>query len=89
MPESESLSLWLDDDYRATHRTNADIEIRSTLHRCLHSNYMLSYYPESRRGPENNNSVVSLSNMIHGHDYCPHRLCWLRVKIICIARLIY
>lgn len=48
MPESESLSLWLDDDYRATHRTNADIEIRSTLHRCLHSNYMLSYYPESQ-----------------------------------------
>lgn len=88
MPKSESHSL-AQQLYRATHRPNADIEIQSTLCRCLHSNYTLSYYPKSQRRPENNNSVVSLSNMIYWHDYCPYSLCWRHVKIICIAHLIY
>lgn len=42
MPKSESHSL-AQQLYRTTHRTNA--ENYSTLYRCLHSNYMSSYYP--------------------------------------------
>lgn len=41
MPKSESHSL-AQQLYRTTHRTNA--ENYSTLYRCLHSNYMSSYY---------------------------------------------